>query len=96
MTTDAVVTKLKTASQLTEYYELRLAELMAVRHVLQNPEANSFEIKTNKGKVNVQITDVSETGRKIRITITRTERLFFASYFYDKEQRRFEKRFEYQ
>ncbi|WP_155894708.1 MULTISPECIES: hypothetical protein [Bacillaceae] len=94
--TDAAVTKMKTADQLTEYYEMRLVELMAVRFVLKNPDTASFTMKTNKGTTDVQLLDQSEIERSIRITTTRGKRQFYATFLYNKENNRLTKRIEHQ
>ncbi|OLN23344.1 hypothetical protein BTO30_05095 [Domibacillus antri] len=92
---DAAVTKMKTSDQLTEYYEIRVVELMAIRDVLQHPEASDFSIETNKGTTTIQITDRSETERKIRITTMREERLFYSTFFLNTAQNRIMKRTEH-
>ncbi|OKL38096.1 hypothetical protein BLL40_01340 [Domibacillus mangrovi] len=94
--TDAAVTKMKTADQLTEYYEMRLVELMAIRAILKNPDTASFTMKTNKGITDVQLLDPSEIERIIRITTTRGHRQFYATFLYDKENHRLTKRIEHQ
>jgi hypothetical protein len=93
--TDAAVTKMKTADQLTEYYEMRLIEVMAIRNVLQNPDVPSFSMETNKGITYVLKSDYSETEQSIRVTTTRTSRQFYSTFFYDKEQHQLTKRIEH-
>jgi hypothetical protein len=93
--TDAAVTKMKTADQLTEYYEMRLIEIMAIRNVLQNPDVSFFSMETNKGITYVLRSDYSETEQSIRVTTTRTSRQFYSTFFYDKEQHQLIKRIEH-
>ncbi|OMP67690.1 hypothetical protein [Domibacillus epiphyticus] len=92
---EASVTKINTANQLTEYYELRIIELMAIRNMLENPDAPSFSMETNKGTTMVQITDSSATERRIRITTYRTGRPFYSTFFYNKAEGQITKRTEH-
>lgn len=94
--TDAAVTKMKTADQLTEYYEMRLVELMAVRAFLKNSDTAAFTMKTNKGITKVQLLEQSEIEQSVHIATTRGERQFYATFLYNKENHRFIKRIEHQ
>lgn len=92
---DAAVTKWKTADYLTNYYEFRVAELMALRRVLTLSEPASFDIETNLGTTNTAVTETAEQNWQIRITTTHTDGFFRATYVYDPRLESFLSRVEY-
>ncbi|WP_309091563.1 hypothetical protein [Domibacillus sp.] len=92
---DAAVTKWKTADHLTNYYELRVAELMALRRVLTQSEPVSFETKTNLGITSAAVKEIAEQNWQIRITTTHTDGFFRATYVYDPRLESFLSRVEY-
>ena len=92
---DSFVSKWKTADYLTDYYEMRIIELMALRDVLSQPDPQSFIMQTNHGTTNVTILNTSEKKRQIQISTVYEDGSFRATYYYDVESERTVKRAEY-
>lgn len=92
---DAAVTKWKTADYLTDYYEMRIVELMALRLVLASSDTDDFTIKTNVGTTSVVVEKSGKENRKIRIATHSEESTFHAVYLYDPENRSILGRIEY-
>jgi hypothetical protein len=92
---DAAVTKWKTAEDLTNYYEFRLAELMALRRILNESAPTSLQTKTNLGTTSAAVTETDEKNWDIRIATTHKEGFFHASYLYDPHNKSIIRRIEY-
>jgi hypothetical protein len=92
---DAAVTKWKTADYLTDYYEMRIVELMALRRILESPDPKNFTIKTNVGTTSAVMETAEKENWKIRIATQSQEGSFQAAYLYDPESRSVLGRIEY-
>ncbi|MCP3763312.1 hypothetical protein NLX67_13060 [Domibacillus sp. A3M-37] len=92
---DSSVTKWETADYLTDYYEMRIIELMALRDVLSQSDPASFTMQTNRGTTSVDIIETSEKDRQIRITTIHEDGFFHATYYYDMKNHLIVKRTEY-
>ncbi|WP_050180832.1 hypothetical protein [Domibacillus robiginosus] len=92
---DAAVTKWKTAEDLTNYYEFRVAELMALRRVLNESAPLSLQTKTNLGITSATVTKIDEKHWNIRIATTHKEGFFYAAYLYDPHNKSIIRRIEY-
>ncbi|WP_141719936.1 hypothetical protein [Domibacillus iocasae] len=84
-TVDSSVTKWRTADYLTDYYEMRIVELMALRDVLSQADPASFIMETNRGTTSIDIIEMSEQDRQIRITTIHEENIFSATYYYNRK-----------
>jgi len=92
---DAAVTKWKTADYLTNYYEMRIVELMALRDMLESPDPENLTIKTTIGMTSAVVEKAEKENWKIRITTHSQEGSFHAAYLYDPDNKSILGRIEY-
>ncbi len=89
-----MVSKTNSAEYLTEYYELRIVEIIALRKAFEQSQLSSFDFQTNKGTTKVEINEVSEKETQIRIMTLLENRTFQAAFYYNLEQEAILKRVE--
>lgn len=92
---DSFVSKWKTADYVTDYYELRIVELMAVRNVVAQSEPDPFFLETNIGTTHVTISEAVQNERRVRIETTHQDGVFWAVYHLHSEDGSILKRTEY-